>query len=746
MTMGLPPVWGATSAAPATAQTVNAGYLENVTLERFQDKERVTLTVSKQSGVTVESQPGNVMLVRLENLFVPEELRRSLSDAALANVVRVTPVQKTDEGQSWVLAEIELRQEVPYSVRKEGMNVLIDFNISSLASAAAPATEKSLPAVQPPAEQQTPSVKTSAETGGEAGKTAAVEPGTEKPLPAVQPPAAQQTPSVKTSAETGGEAGKTATVGPGTEKSLPVVQTPAAQKTPPVKKVAKTKSKAGKTAAVRPGKKKSLPVEPPAAQQTPPVKTAAKAEGEAGKTAAVEPGKEVPADSRISIDIQNADIKSVLRLLSEQGGVSIVSDDDVKGTVTLNIRNVTWEEALDIILKMKNYSKARQDNVITVMTMENLTKQKALEKSQREAEKLDTKVISINYASAAGLKENLQEFLKDKDGKLRGSVRVDEHSNSLIIQALPDDITRIIPIIEKIDKPTNQIQIKANIVETTKEMARNLGIQWGGAFGRNVGNNSLYVTPGGSHSATAGNVTQGSAALDGNYNPSGGANAGISGQGNAVNFPASGLTSSASASLGLIFGTIGGNLLEVQLSALQKDNKLNILSSPSITTMDNQMAFTENGTKVPYITTETSGGTTTRTVKFEDVVLRLEITPHVIDGRNMKMKIVVKKDEVDSTRNVEGNPYIIKKKTETSLIVQDGETIVISGLTKQTNTTGETGIPLFKDVPILGWLFKSDTKDVGMEEVLIFITPTILPPQPAAASKPLTDKPVEKGK
>jgi type IV pilus assembly protein PilQ len=148
--------------------------------------------------------------------------------------------------------------------------------------------------------------------------------------------------------------------------------------------------------------------------------------------------------------------------------------------------------------------------------------------------------------------------------------------------------------------------------------------------------------------------------------------------------------------------------------------------------MDNQMAFTENGMKVPYVTTESTGGVVTRTVKFEDVVLRLEITPHVIDGKNMKMKIVVKKDEVDQTRNVEGNPYIIKKKTETSLIVQDGETIVISGLTKQTDITGDSGVPFFKDIPVLGWLFKSESKAPGMEEVLIFITPTIVKSQTAA--------------
>ncbi len=132
-----------------------------------------------------------------------------------------------------------------------------------------------------------------------------------------------------------------------------------------------------------------------------------------------------------------------------------------------------------------------------------------------------------------------------------------------------------------------------------------------------------------------------------------------------------------------MFGSIGGNILDLQLSALQKDGKLNILSSPSITTLDNQKAFTENGEKVPFSTLDTSVTPPTRTVKFEDAVLRLEITPHVIDGQNLSMKILVKKDEVDLTRTVDGNPFIIKKQTETSLIVQDGETIVISGLTKQ---------------------------------------------------------------
>jgi type IV pilus assembly protein PilQ len=141
------------------------------------------------------------------------------------------------------------------------------------------------------------------------------------------------------------------------------------------------------------------------------------------------------------------------------------------------------------------------------------------------------------------------------------------------------------------------------------------------------------------------------------------------------------------------------------------------------------MAFTENGDIVPFATTETTGGTLTRSIKKEEATLRLEIIPHVIDGKNLKMKIVVKKNEVDPSRNVDGNPYIIKKQTETNLIAQDGETIVISGLTKQKRLDGTSGIPWLKDIPVLGWLFKGEGKSESMEEVLIFITPTIIKPQ-----------------
>ena len=448
--------------------------------------------------------------------------------------------------------------------------------------------------------------------------------------------------------------------------------------------------------------------------------------------------------NEISLTMRQADVKSVLRSLALAVNVNILIKNEIKGEVSVDFKSVPWDQAFTSILRMQALDYAWEGDILRVMTLEDKEreqKQKDQALSRREVEPKVTRVIPIHFAKADGLQKNLQDFLMDKDGKTsRGTIRVDDHSNSLIIQAVPDDIRRIITIIEEIDKPTPQIQIKANIVEATKNTARSLGIQWGGVFGRYVGNQSLYITPGGSGGST---VSPGSA-LSGGYEPTSGAT-GISGQGLNVNLPAAAINDIAPTSLGLIFGTIGGNLLEVQLSALQNDGKLNILSSPSITTMDNQMAFTENGERIPYVTEETSStGAVTRSVKFEDVVLRLEITPHVIDGRNMKMKIVIKKDEVDTSRDVSGNPFILKKKTETNLIVRDGETIVISGLTKQSNTVGDAGVPFFKDVPILGWLFKAEDKSSQMQEVLIFITPTILPPQATAVAGPATAKSVEK--
>ena len=445
---------------------------------------------------------------------------------------------------------------------------------------------------------------------------------------------------------------------------------------------------------------------------------------------------------RVTLRMNNVDINVILRAMAQAADQNILIKSGVKGQSSIHINNEPWDEAFRGILRTNGLVYTWEGNIIRVMTVEDMEQDIKLASAvdRRRAQKLVTMIVNVDFADANKLKDSVKELLtKEKDGKqARGSVTVDEHTNALIIQATRDDLERIKPMLEKLDRPIPQITIKANIVEATKETARDLGVQWGGIYGNTVGSNQYFVTPGGSGGTT------GTSPLAGSYTPTFG-QTGIGGQGNAVNFPISTekiLAAGGAGSLGLLFGTIGGSFLEMQLQALQRDGKLNILSSPSITTLDSQTAFTENGERVPYVATSTTGGTVTQEVKFEDAVLRLEVTPHVIDGKNLKMKIKVKKDEVDTTRTVQGNPYIIKKQTESSLIVQDGETIVISGLTKQTTTLSNTGLPGLKDIPGLGWLFGTDSSDRLFQEVLVFITPHILKTQ-VAGEAPETKKPAE---
>lgn len=680
----LPLAWAANPGSPAPAvKTASAGYLENVVFERLPGKERVTLELSRQSGVAVEKRPGNIVLIRLKNSLVPEELRRSLGDKAMVNILRVAPAPKADEDLSWPVA-IELKQMVPYNVRQQGMNVLVEFNVTSVAGAGlSPEQDKTEMQEQP---------------------TAA-------------PPA------------------------------------------------------------------------PPSVQKAQPERAVAPAEN--GKT------KKTYSGARISLDVQEAEIKSVLRLLSEVGKVSIVAGDDVKGPVTLSIKETPWDQALDIILGITGLFKIEKNNVIMVVSQKNLDALKKSEeekfrqeKRQLDREPLITRIVPIKYrmlkmavptvdergqkveekgvafkkdvllssisgesaaasvegkvpivieraTAAAGPKAEekkieegvyyiqfLHNFLsRDVDGNRRGWIAADADTNSVIITAIKRDMDIILDMIAKTDVPTDQVLIKATIVETTKSTAREIGIQWGGAYGRYVGNQSLYITPGG----TGGSTVPPGSALSGGYTPTSGAT-GVSGQGYAVNFPASAISGASPAALGMLFGTIGGNILDLQLSALQNDNKLNILSSPSLVTSDNQTASTEHGKEVPYITPGTS--TSPPTVTWKKVVLRLEITPHVIDRKNIKMSIAVKKDEQDFNTYVEIGDYkqygLTVKDTKTDLVVADGETIVISGLTNQTKSGGTTGLPWLKDIPVLGWLFKKDAKEEEMSEVLIFITPNLI--------------------
>ena len=438
------------------------------------------------------------------------------------------------------------------------------------------------------------------------------------------------------------------------------------------------------------------------------------------------PEKKFLPTNKVTLKMRNADVGTVLRALARAEDQNILIKSELQGRVSVDFKGVSWDDAFLTILRSQMLTYVWEGNIIRIATVEDLKNDlelRTVQGQKREKAPLMTMMVPVDFADPEKLGENLAEFLtKDNKGKPYGSVKISEHTNSLIIQAIREDLKKMVAMIKEIDRPIPQILIEANIIETTKGTARSLGVQWGGMYANTVNRESYFITPGGTGGTVGTNP-----AIAGGYSPSYGS-AGISGHGFGVNIPGGALSDAAMSStgagtLGLMFGRIGGSILEMQLNALQKDGKLNILSRPSIMTLDNQTAYTENGEKVPYVSIDKDGN---REVKFEDVVLRLEITPHVIDGQNIKMKINVKKDEVNESKSVQGNPRIYKKETDTTLIVEDGETIVISGLTKEKSQGANRGIPGLKDVPVLGWLFKGEDTVKAMEEVLIFITPHIL--------------------
>ncbi|HET97364.1 MAG TPA: type IV pilus secretin PilQ [Desulfurivibrio alkaliphilus] len=418
----------------------------------------------------------------------------------------------------------------------------------------------------------------------------------------------------------------------------------------------------------------------------------------------------------VSMHLWDVPITSVLRSLARLAELNLIINPAITGSTDVHLHNVAWDQAFRGVLATHGLTYAWEGDILRVMTIDDMEHDLRLAavKEKKGAHRIEigrvaplaSQIVKISYANAEELRETLLAMLtKDGEGNARGSVVVDRHSNSLVIQATQEDLARVGRMIAVLDRPRPQVLIEATIVEASKSVARDLGVQWSGRY--LAGQNRPHGITEGLDPAALLPATGQETLLGGGTNPDG---------------------SPITSALGLLYGSSNWNFLSLQLQALQEDGKVNILSQPSITTMDNQMAFTENGTRIPVVTT-TDGD---RTVRYENAVLRLEITPNIIDADNLRMKIAVTKDEVDLSRQVEGNPFIIKKQTETNLNVANGETIVISGLTKQQLADTNSGVPGLKDIPGLGWFFRGSSKASGMEEVLIFLTPVILPQRIAA--------------
>ena len=356
--------------------------------------------------------------------------------------------------------------------------------------------------------------------------------------------------------------------------------------------------------------------------------------------------------------------------MSEYGDKSIIAGDDVKGNITLTMKNVPWDQALDAILKIHGLTKQQSGNVITIMTLE---RKKKDEKDKKDADAEQYKAEEDRRARA--LKSDVEK------GKLR------------------------------------QILIEAKIVEVSEEFVRNMGVQWG------FGNNSSVGSYGLGLSAGTNPLTQTNAKTMTYPAEIPFTQAGTTDllEMAAVNFPSSLL----GPTLGLVFGG-ARSFIEVQLSALEATTEGKIISSPKVVTMDNVKAVIKQGDDVPYVTP--ASGTSPATVTFKEAVLRLEVTPKITDDGRISMEIKATNDSPDYAQGekLQGNPPIRKNEVESKIVVSDGDTVVIGGVSKIQDDKISSGVPWFLKIPIFGWLFKTENVKQQKRQLMIFITPKIL--------------------
>jgi len=421
---------------------------------------------------------------------------------------------------------------------------------------------------------------------------------------------------------------------------------------------------------------------------------------------------------RIDLDFKDADIHNILRLLADVGQVNIVTADDVSGTVTIRMRNVAWDHALDVILQAKHLGMVREGNLIRVAPLATLEKEREMEIARRKQnqalEPLETRLIPVSYAQAEELKPRAVDLLSD-----RGKLSVDARTNVIIARDVAGSLDQIEALIRNLDTQTPQVLIEGRIVEASSNYAREIGIQWGGDFSASTATANPTGLAFPSTVGVAGGATDSQTPTMG-LSPVAGARPNPN---FAVNLPASVGTGSGGA-LGITLGSITNNAnLNFRLSALEEEGTLKILSSPKILTLDNREAHIEQGTLIPYSRISAQGIQTS----FKEAKLNLTVTPHVTADGSVLLKLMMTRDEPDfNNKGARGDPTILKREAQTELLVSDGHTAVIGGIFTRNHGTSFRKVPFFGDIPILGWLFKSRIDSDRRSEMLIFITPRIV--------------------
>ncbi|WP_338035891.1 type IV pilus secretin PilQ [Halochromatium roseum] len=454
---------------------------------------------------------------------------------------------------------------------------------------------------------------------------------------------------------------------------------------------------------------------------------------------------------RLSLNFQDIEVRAVLQLLADFTGLNLVASDTVSGSITLRLKDVPWDQALDIILKTKGLSMRQTGNVIMVAPAQEIAANELLELESRqqieELAPLRTEFVQINYAKATDIAElleghreqvggianigNTQQFTMSSQRVApmlseRGSVTSDPRTNALIIEETVDRLSAIRELIARLDIPVRQVLIDARVVIASNEFARDLGVRFGvsGSTGSSKGNQLLV----------AGGQDPGAGGIDGvgsfdagpyGFDLESGTpfNSIITNDSNApnlwVNLPAA----TPSGAINFLLGKVGSHLITLELSAMQRENRGEIVSSPRVVTSDQTQASISVGTKIPYRNDQGDGAIVTQ---FEDATLKLNVTPHITPDDRIIMDLEVNKDSPDYANAGPDGVPIEKKSVTTNVLVDNGETIVLGGVYERNQSVAREQVPWLGDLPVVGNLFRTTSRLDNNEELLIFVTPKIL--------------------
>jgi type IV pilus assembly protein PilQ len=434
------------------------------------------------------------------------------------------------------------------------------------------------------------------------------------------------------------------------------------------------------------------------------------------RTAGAEEKKEYTGE-RLTLNFQDIDVRSVLQLLADTSGQNIVVSDSVAGNLTLRLQNVPWDQALDIVLRTKGLDKRRQDNVIIIGPTEELaTREKAELAAHKEVQELSpthTEFMQVNYAKVSDLAK-LIKTANAKDSMLspRGSLSVDERTNTLLVQDTTDKLSDIRRLVQTLDVPVKQVLIEARIVIVSDTFERDLGARFGVSTAQQNGPGGLLAVTGNGAGANqilstgTGAASLTGTTLDNRYQ---------------VNTPAANTNGSIGISL------LGGSyLVDLELSAAQNEGKSEIISSPRVITANQKQATISQGVEIPYQESASSGATTTQ---FKDAVLKLKVTPLITPDNRVILDLDVSDDAVGQqvTSATGGSvPSIDTREIITQVLVNDGQTVVLGGILETTRAHSADKVPFFGDIPFIGALFRSTIDTNNKTELLIFITPKIL--------------------